>query len=222
MVEPLGAESGSIPIIPGFNKRIRQLCDEYDVLLIFDEVVTGFRVDLGGAQKYFGVKPDLTIFGKILTHGYPSTGAVGGRADVMDVITGDVEAGGKHAFVGGTIRGNPLSVAATYWTIKFIDEENAIEKAAAADDLVKKLNNLFQEYETPYFAYNYKSCIHYETFCPVAVDIRDANNIPKAVQRKKAVDDIATFLFSEGLITKYGVIGHLHVWTIVQNTMICL
>ncbi|MFO7797934.1 MAG: aspartate aminotransferase family protein [Promethearchaeati archaeon] len=205
LVEPLGAESGSIPIPPDFNKQIRELCDEYEVLLIFDEVVTGFRMGLGGAQDYFGVKPDITVFGKILTHGYPSTGAIGGRKEIMDLFTGDVETGGKHAFIGGTIRGNPLSVAATYWTIKLIEETNAVEKAAkAGDDLVKKLNKLFEEHERPYFAYNYKSCIHYETYSPVAMDIRDANNIPKAVFRKKCVDDIATVLLSEGIITKYG------------------
>jgi len=205
LVEPLGAESGSIPIPPDFNKQIRELCDKYGVLLIFDEVVTGFRMGLGGAQEYFGVKPDLTVFGKILTHGYPSTGAVGGRSEIMDVCTGDVETGGKHAFIGGTIRGNPLSIAATYWTIKLIEESNAVEKAAkAGDNLVKKLNSLFEEYNRPYFAYNYKSCVHYETYSPVAMDIREAKNIPKAVFRKKCVDDIATVLLSEGIITKYG------------------
>lgn len=205
LVEPLGAESGSIPIPKDFNKRLRELCDHYDTLLIFDEVVTGFRLGLGGAQEYFGVKPDLTVFGKIITHGFPSAGAVGGRADVMNKLTSDVETGGKHAFVGGTMRGNPLTVAATYFTIKAIEEENAIDKAAAAaDDLVKKLNRLFDSDERPYFAYNYKSCIHYETFSPVAIDIRNMNNIPKAVFRKKCVDDIATVLLSEGLLTKYG------------------
>ncbi|TFF90279.1 MAG: aminotransferase class III-fold pyridoxal phosphate-dependent enzyme, partial [Promethearchaeota archaeon] len=205
LVEPLGAESGALPILPDFNKKVRELCDQYDALLIFDEVVTGFRLDLGGAQRYFNVKPDLTVFGKILTHGYPSAGAVGGREDIMGVITGDVETGGKHAFVGGTMRGNPLTVAASYWTIKLIEEQGAIEKAAAAgNDLVKKLNDLFEKHERPYFAYNYKSIIHYETFAPLSMDIRDANNIPKAIFRKKCVDNIATILLSEGVITKYG------------------
>ncbi|MBD3255104.1 MAG: aminotransferase class III-fold pyridoxal phosphate-dependent enzyme [Candidatus Lokiarchaeota archaeon] len=205
LVEPLGAESGALPVPPDFNKRLRELCDQYEVLLIFDEVVTGFRLDLGGAQKYFNVKPDLTVFGKILTQGYPSTGAVGGRADVMNVVTGDIDVGGKHASVSGTIRGNPLSVAATYWGIKFIEQENVIEKAAkAADDLVKKLNNLYEEHNRPYFAYNYKSIVHYETFSPLCMDIRNADNIAKAVYRKECVDNIATIMMSEGVITKYG------------------
>ena len=168
-------------------------------------MVTGFRLDLGGAQKYFNIKPDLTVFGKIITQGYPSAGAIGGREDVMNVIEGGIDVGGKKASVSGTIRGNPLSVAATYWGIKFIEEQNAIDKAGkAGDDLVKKLNILFEEHKRPYFAYNYKSIIHYETFSPLAMDLRDMNNIPKAVYRKQCVDDIATIMLSEGVITKYG------------------
>jgi glutamate-1-semialdehyde 2,1-aminomutase len=205
LVEPLGAESGGHPIPEGFNKQVRELCDKYDVLLIFDEVVTGFRMGLGGAQEYFDVKPDLTVFGKLLTHGFPSAGAVGGRKDVMDVVSGDVETGGSHAFIGGTMRANPLSIAATYWTIKILEETNGIEKAAkAADDFVEKLNDLFERHDRPFFAHNYKSCIHYETFAPAAMDIRDMKNIPKAVYRKECVDDIATTLLSEGFVTKYG------------------
>ncbi|MHA1191591.1 MAG: aspartate aminotransferase family protein [Promethearchaeota archaeon] len=218
IVEPLGSENGAIPIQPGFNKAVRELCDKYEVLLIFDEVVTGFRLDIGGAQKYFGIKPDLTVFGKLLAHGFPSVGAVGGRRDVMDVVSGDVDEkiGSKHAFIGGTLRGNPLTAAATYWTLKLIEQENAIEKAASmADDLVKKLNQIFEDHESPYFAYNYKSIIHYETYAPVSMDIRNANNIPNALFRKKCVDDIATVMLSEGIITKYGNRG----FTCLQHTI---
>ncbi|MHA1490533.1 MAG: aspartate aminotransferase family protein [Promethearchaeota archaeon] len=206
LLEPLGPESGSIPIPHNFTKVARELCDQYDTLLIFDEVVTGFRLSMGGAQKYFNVKPDMTLFGKIMTQGFPSSGAVGGREDVMGVITGDVETGGKHAFVGGTMRGNPLTAAATYWGIKFMEEQDTTNKAGkAADDLVKKLNDLFKQHDRPnYFAHNYMSCVHFETFSPLAMDIRDAPNIEKAVYRKKCVDDLATVLSSEGIITKYG------------------
>jgi glutamate-1-semialdehyde aminotransferase len=134
----------------------------------------------------------------------------------MNAITGDIDVGGKHASVSGTIRGNPLSVAATYWGIKFIEEQNAIDKAAkAGDDLVKKLNILFEDYKRPYFAYNYKSIIHYETFSPLCMDIRDMNNIPKAVMRKRCVDNIATVMLSEGVLTKYG----NRAFTCLQHTL---
>ena len=205
ITEPLGPESGAIPLQPGFNEALRELCDKYGVLLIFDEVVTGFRLGLGGAQEHFKIKPDLTIFGKILTHGFPGAGLVGGRKDIMSRFTADVEAGEEHAFIGGTLRANPLTVAATYWTIKLIEQHDAIDKAAKmGDDLVKKLNDLFESMDLNYFAYNTKSIIHYETYTPVAMDIRKLENIQKAFQRKEYVDRIALALFAKGIITKYG------------------
>lgn len=90
LVEPVGGESGAHPVHPDWNKTIRNLCDRYESLLIFDEVVTGFRLDMGGAQKYFNIMPDITVLGKIITHGYPSSGAVAGRKDVMKVCAGSL------------------------------------------------------------------------------------------------------------------------------------
>ena len=69
---------------------MRELCDEFGALLIFDEVVTGFRLGLGGAQGYFGVKPDLTVFGKCMTGGYPMAGGVGGSAEVMATLAAGI------------------------------------------------------------------------------------------------------------------------------------
>ncbi len=80
IVEPVGPESGTRPVPFDFNQKVRELCDEFGALLIFDEVVTGFRLGMGGAQGYFSVKPDLTVFGKCITGGYPMAGGVGGRA----------------------------------------------------------------------------------------------------------------------------------------------
>jgi len=71
IMEPIGPESGTHPLFKDFNKKVRQLCDEFETLLIFDEVVTGFRMGMGGAQGYFDIKPDLTVFGKIIAGGYP-------------------------------------------------------------------------------------------------------------------------------------------------------
>jgi len=83
ILEPFGPESGTRPVIYEFNAHVRELCDKYQSLLIFDEVVTGFRMGMGGAQGFFGVKPDLTVFGKCVAGGYPAAGGVGGRRDVM-------------------------------------------------------------------------------------------------------------------------------------------
>ena len=81
IVEPVGPESGTRPIGHEYNKGVRSLCDRYGALMIFDEVVTGFRVALSGAQGYFDVVPDLTIFGKIVAGGYPPAGGVGGKRE---------------------------------------------------------------------------------------------------------------------------------------------
>ena len=90
ILEPFGPESGTRPVIYEFNAHVRELCDEYETLLIFDEVVTGFRMGMGGGQGFFGVKPDLTIFGKCVAGGYPAAGGVGGRRDVMECFAAGI------------------------------------------------------------------------------------------------------------------------------------
>lgn len=215
LVDPLGSDAGGIATKKDWLKSIRELCDKYNVLLIFDEVITGFRLGMGGAQEYFNIKPDLSVFGKLLTHGFPSSGAVGGRKDVMSSLTIDVEPGGNNAFVGGTLRGNPLTAAATYWTLKFMEEHKAHIKAKnAADDLVKKLNQLFEIDGRPYFAHNIESIVHFETFSPLSLDLSDLNNVEIMMKRNKAVNLIATALLAQGIITKYGNRG----FTCMQHT----
>lgn len=205
ILEPLGGESGAIPCDPEYPRAARELCDEFGALLVFDEVVTAFRLDMGGAQHYYGVTPDLTVFGKVLTHGYPSSGGLGGRADVMNCLVAGLEPGKDRAFTAGTMLGNPFSAAVCYWTLEALEETNAVEKAAKTGDLVsKRLNDLFQDHHRPYFAYNFNSIMHFETYAPVMMDIRDPANIQKALQRKAYVDRIALALLGEGLITKYG------------------
>lgn len=93
LVEPVGPESGTRPVDKDHNQQIRALCDHYGALLIFDEVVTGFRIGLSGAQGYFGVTPDLTVFGKAVTGGYPSAGGLGGKRELMQLLAGGI--GGK-------------------------------------------------------------------------------------------------------------------------------
>ncbi len=129
IVEPLGPESGTRPVPFGFNAAVRELCDEFGALLIFDEVVTGFRLGLGGAQGYFGVRPDLTVFGKCITGGYPMAGGVGGRRDVMERFASGIGGkSGERAYVGGTLSANPLSCAAGYFAITEMEQH---ERAGA-------------------------------------------------------------------------------------------
>nr|VUD26171.1 glutamate-1-semialdehyde 2,1-aminomutase [Salmonella sp. NCTC 7297] len=108
IVEPVAGNMNCVPPLPAFLPGLRALCDEFGALLIIDEVMTGFRVALAGAQDYYGVVPDLTCLGKIIGGGMP-VGAFGGRRDVMDALapTGPV-------YQAGTLSGNPIAMAAGF------------------------------------------------------------------------------------------------------------
>ena len=114
IVEPVVGNMGCVPPAPGFLEALRELTPRYGALLIFDEVMTGFRVALGGAQQSFGIKPDLTTLGKIIGGGLPMA-AYGGRADVMKKIAplGPV-------YQAGTLSGNPLAVAAGLAMLRYL------------------------------------------------------------------------------------------------------
>lgn len=203
ILEPLGPESGNIPVAPDYNKAVQELCEKYGTLMIFDEVVTGFRLDLGGAQKYFNVKPDLTAFGKLVTHGHPSCGGLGGRADIMELTASTVEPGKEKIIATGTLLGNPLTAAATYWTLTFLKEHNVIEQASKMGDLLTaKLNSLFEQHGFPFFAYNFKSVVHYKVYAEINMDIRIPGNIEKAMHRNVCVGNLATALLAQDFITK--------------------
>jgi len=114
IVEPVAGNMNCIPPVPGFLEGLRELCDQYGVVLIFDEVMTGFRVSLGGAQQHYDVKPDLTTLGKVVGGGLP-VGAFGGKREVMECIAplGPV-------YQAGTLSGNPVAMAAGLATLKLI------------------------------------------------------------------------------------------------------
>jgi glutamate-1-semialdehyde 2,1-aminomutase len=200
IVEPVGGESGTHPVAPDWNKIIREYCNQYGALLIFDEVVTGFRLGMGGAQAYFNVKPDLTVFGKIIGHGYPSAGGVGGRRDVMSVCAAGVEGVKKRAYVGGTLAANPITTAACYWTMKFLEETNAVEKAGAAGDKITKgMNDIFERENLPFFVYNFKSILHYETTSFFAVRLDDPDALNQINVRRELADQYQAALITNGI-----------------------
>lgn len=114
IVEPVAGNMNCIPPVPGFLEGLREICDEYGTVLIFDEVMTGFRVALGGAQQHYGVTPDLTTLGKVIGGGLP-VGAFGGKQEIMEQIAplGPV-------YQAGTLSGNPVSMAAGLKTLELI------------------------------------------------------------------------------------------------------
>jgi len=112
ILEPIAGNMGVVPPSPEFLQAVRQLTIEHDILLIFDEVISGFRVSYGGAQELYGIKPDLTVLGKIIGGGLP-VGAYGGRNEIMDLI-----APAGPVYQAGTLSGNPLAVTAGLATLK--------------------------------------------------------------------------------------------------------
>ncbi len=140
IIEPVAGNTGVIPPQPGFLAALRELCDKEGIVLIFDEVMCGFRVALGGAQSLYGVTPDLTTMGKIIGGGLP-VGAFGGKREIMERVAplGDV-------YQAGTLSGNPLALTAGLETLKILIEEDpypelerksAILEAGFSDNLKK-------------------------------------------------------------------------------------
>ena len=122
IVEPVGANMGVVPPKKGFLEGLRTLCDQYGALLIFDEVITGFRLAFGGAAEYFGVRPDMVTYGKIIGAGMP-VGAYGGRKEIMEMVS---PAG--PVYQAGTLSGNPIAMAAGLTQLKYLYEHQEIYK----------------------------------------------------------------------------------------------
>ncbi len=121
IVEPIAGNMNMVPPVPGFLEALRDECTNSGAILIFDEVMTGFRVAKGGAQSVFGIKPDLTTLGKIVGGGMPAA-AFGGRADIMSSIAPD-----GPVYQAGTLSGNPVAMAAGLTTLQLIDEPGFYE-----------------------------------------------------------------------------------------------
>jgi glutamate-1-semialdehyde 2,1-aminomutase len=205
ILEPLGPESATRPVTFDFNKQVRALCDEFGALLIFDEVVTGFRVGLGGAQGYFGVTPDLTIFGKCVAGGYPSAGGLGGKKDIMLCLAAGLESGKPRAYCGGTLSANPLSCAAGYYSILEIEKQQAHIKAGqAGDTLCAGLNKLIEKHGLPFVAFNHGSITHLESSGVMLLDMTKPQSFLEIKPRKHMMEEMGAAYLAEGVITLAG------------------
>ncbi len=206
IVEPVGPESGTRPVPFDFNRKVRELCDEFGTLLIFDEVVTGFRLGLGGAQGYFGVKPDLTIFGKCITGGYPMAGGVGGRADVIMRFAAGIGGVGERAYVGGTLSANPLSCVAGYHALLEMERTNApVIAGRVGDRLTRGLQEIIAKYGLPFVAFNQGSICHLETSGVMLLDLRHPLRLAKELKpRKHMMEEMGAAYMANELITLAG------------------
>ena len=145
IVEPIAGNMGFVPGDKSFLKLLRKKTSENNSLLIFDEVMTGFRVSLGGAQELYGIKPDLTTLGKVIGGGLP-VGAFGGKKKVMDCL-----APNGPVYQAGTLSGNPLAMAAGSTLIKLLIDKNPYKDLESkAKNLLEGMKEIFDRYDIPF------------------------------------------------------------------------
>ena len=213
-IEPVGPESGTRPVSKEFVQGCQYLAHKYGALLVCDEVVSGFRIGLSGAQGFFGIDPDLTIFGKIVAGGYPGAGGVGGHADCMAHLGAGLDSSGKKvskAMCGGTMAATPISCVAGYTALCEIEKRNACEVAGRmADRLTKGLQERIRKYELPFVAFNQGSICHLDSvgtmhFC---IDWSKPWTIPQILKqtgiRQREMEHIGAAYMAEGIITLAG------------------
>ncbi|OGT44735.1 MAG: glutamate-1-semialdehyde-2,1-aminomutase [Gammaproteobacteria bacterium RIFCSPHIGHO2_12_FULL_37_34] len=148
IIEPVAGNMNCVLPLPDFLQHVRDLCDRYGSLLLFDEVMTGFRVGLGGAQAHYNVKPDITILGKIIGGGFP-VGALGGRADIMCMLAplGPV-------YQAGTLSGNPIAMTAGLATLELVCEAHFYSRLTAQTlKLVNGLKTCAHQFDIPLYTH---------------------------------------------------------------------
>ena len=213
-LEPMGPESGTRPLSREFVRGVAKLARDYGALLVFDEVVTGFRIGLSGAQGYFGVDPDLTVFGKIIAGGYPGAGGVGGHADCMAHLGAGLDSSGKKvskAMCGGTMAATPISCAAGYYALCEIERTNACEVAGRMGDrLTRGLQGLIKKYGLPFVAFNQGSICHLDSVGTMhfSIDWSKPWTIPHILKetgvRQKEMEHMGAAYMAEGIVTLAG------------------
>jgi glutamate-1-semialdehyde 2,1-aminomutase len=132
IVEPVAGNMGCVLPKPGFLETMRELTEKYGIVLIFDEVMTGFRVSYGGAQEYYGIKPDMTCLGKVIGGGLP-VGAYGGKNEIMSMISPE-----GPVYQAGTLSGNPLAMTAGIETLKILSSKSVYKKLLRLSTVLEK------------------------------------------------------------------------------------
>lgn len=213
-LELMGPESGTRPVSKEFIKGAEKLAHKYGALLVADEVVTGFRIGMSGAQGFFGIDPDLTVFGKVIAGGYPGAGGIGGHRDCMAHMGAGLDASGKKiakALCGGTMAATPISCVAGYYTLCEIERTNACEKAGRMGDrLTKGLQELIKKYDLPFVAFNQGSICHLDNAGTMHfyIDWSKLWKVPEVLKqtdiRRKEMEHIGAAYTAEGIITLAG------------------
>ena len=189
ILEPTGAHGAQLPIDPAFLVELRELTRQLGVLLIFVEVVTGFRVSPGGAQVEYGIRPDLTTLAKILAGGLPG-GAITGRKDILDLLDFQVTKAADREKIShqGTFNANPLSAAAGVAALEIVGTTDACARANRyAETLRRRINEVFEEERVPWAVYGAFSNFHFFTN-PGRTAITPTRFDPKAVPAEAFFD----------------------------------
>jgi glutamate-1-semialdehyde 2,1-aminomutase len=184
VVEPVLGAGGGIPAEKEFLKGLREFCNEKGILLIFDEVITGFRIALGGGQQFFDVKADITVFGKILGGGFP-VGAFCGRTEIMEKLDNHIYERPRYAFHGGTFTANPITMTAGLATLKLLENGSLINGLNRLGEKIRKrLKEIFEAKGMDVQATGAGSLFGVQF---TKEKIKDANDVFRA-DRKKLVD----------------------------------
>lgn len=145
VIEPVLGAGGVVPAEKEFLKGLREYCDRNDVLLIYDEVITGFRLAPGGGQEYFGVKPDVTVLGKILGGGFP-IGALCGSKKIMERVDAIAFKRPQYSFHGGTFSGNPITMTAGLTTLKILEDGRVTNRLNRLGETIRdRLQQIFEK-----------------------------------------------------------------------------
>ena len=231
MIEPIGASSGAVPTSPAVLRELREITRRHGVLLIFDEVVTGFRVAPGGVQALHGVVPDLTTLAKIVAGGMPG-GAVAGSRKVLDWLDFDASAAAGRERIGheGTHNAHPVSAAAGIATLKVIRDTDACARASAAAAKVRGgMNEILEEEGVPWAVYGVHSFFNFFTN-PDNREIRpttfNAEDVPvewfKADKRERLLDKMRLAMLVYGIDLKSwrgGIVSAAHTQADVDLTL---
>src|SRR3989344_731065 len=187
--EPVMGNATVIPPLHGYLQHLRELCTRYDVLLIFDEVKTGFRLAPGGAQQYFKVTPDLGAFAKSLGNGYPIA-AIAGRSDVMDMI------GVKKVFHGGTYSSNPVSLTAASATLDLLRKGHVYDHIGTyGTRMMQGIAKLFRDYQIPGLVQGFPGMFQ---FLFIDHDVKTYNDLQDANMQQFA--NFHTHLLKHGIM----------------------
>ena len=214
IVEPIAGNMGFVPGDKSFLKLLRKKTSENNSLLIFDEVMTGFRVSLGGAQELYGIKPDLTTLGKVIGGGLP-VGAFGGKKKVMDCL-----APNGPVYQAGTLSGNPLAMAAGSTLIKLLIDKNPYKDLESkAKNLLEGMKEIFDRYDIPFSTNQIGGMFGFffsEELPKNLVDVENTNDKQFKKFLNKCIDNGIYFAPSK---FEAGFISTKHTKTEINNTI---